>query len=154
MKTPTDVPVIHENSPRPYTQLNSGTVVLNPSADLDTAIENFMKTSPLLKTWTFPDQDLLSAFFYGKWKVLPWYYNSLITLSHIHQPMWRDDEIRCLHYIGYKKPWAGRKSAGGWEPYQNYIDWWWKAFDGLESEIKDSDPETWRLMNENTTPDG
>jgi lipopolysaccharide biosynthesis glycosyltransferase len=111
-----------------------------------------MHTSPLLKTWTFPDQDLLSAFFEGKWKPLAWYYNALITLSRIHKPLWDDNEIRCLHYIGRKKPWTGRQAAE--EQYQRFFDWWWTAFDEMEKEVKERNPEGWALIEKNVTPQG
>jgi hypothetical protein len=152
VKHPKQVPAIESSSPRPYSLLNSGTVVLNPSAELDAEIEEFMHTSPLLPTWTFPDQDLLSAFFAGRWRPLAWYYNALITLSQVHKPLWADDEVRCLHYIGLKKPWAGRKAADA--RYQRLVDWWWVTFDNLEQDLKERDAATWELIARNTTPQG
>jgi lipopolysaccharide biosynthesis glycosyltransferase len=149
VKHPTQVPEITPASPRPYNLLNSGTVVLNPSAELDAQIGEFMHTSPLLSTWTFPDQDLLSAFFNGQWRPLAWFYNALITLSHVHKPLWADDEVRCLHYIGLKKPWAGRQATDA--HFQHYVDWWWATFDRLEQDLKERDPETWELIARNTS---
>jgi lipopolysaccharide biosynthesis glycosyltransferase len=146
------VPVVEEASPRPYTLLNSGTVVLSPSVELDAAIEEFMQTSPLVRSFTFPDQDLLSAFFAGHWRPLPWYYNALLTLSHIHKPLWADAEVRCLHYIGRKKPWQGRTAAEA--QYQIYNDWWWETFDRVMHNLKQRDPESWKLMARWTTPQG
>jgi lipopolysaccharide biosynthesis glycosyltransferase len=141
---PMQVPVIEEGSPRPYTQLNSGTVVLTPSVELDAALEEFMHTSPLVPSFMFADQDLLTAFFVGRWRPLPWYYNALLWLSYVHKPLWADAEIRCLHYIGRKKPWHGRVAA---EPQcQAYIDWWWAALDRLEDDLKQRDPESWKLV--------
>jgi len=57
---------ITHDSPRPYSQLNSGLVVLNPSTELAQAVYNHLDTSPLVPIWSFPDQDLLSDFFQRK----------------------------------------------------------------------------------------
>ncbi|KAJ4486271.1 glycosyltransferase family 8 protein [Lentinula aciculospora] len=106
------------DSPRPYGQLNSGTVVLNPSPGLGRAI------------LCISDQDLLSAFFKGKWKPLPWYYNALKTLRVIHPQLWSDDEIRCLHYILKDKPWEARMPVVP-GPYDEVHGWWWSDFDRM-----------------------
>jgi Glycosyl transferase family 8 len=96
---------IQPSSPRPHTLLNSGLVILTPSATLAQSIVDFLRTSPLVPTFTFPDQDLLAAFFRGRWKPLPWVYNALKTLRATHQNLWHDEEVRCLHYIFPEKPW-------------------------------------------------
>ncbi|KAJ3890285.1 nucleotide-diphospho-sugar transferase [Lentinula edodes] len=118
-------------SPRPYGQLNSGTVVLNPSPALGEAIVHFLNTENL-ETFAFPDQDLLTSFFKGKWKPLPWYYNALKTLRVIHPQLWRDDEIRCLHYILKDKPWEARTPVVP-GPFDEVHEWWWNDFDRMAS---------------------
>lgn len=143
----TSPPVITESSPRPYTLLNSGTVVLNPSRKLFDAITDFLYTSPLVPTFSFPDQDLLSAFFRGKWKPLPWCYNALKTLRVIHKPMWRDEEIRCLHYILSDKPWLIPPGAGG--DYEVVNQWWWDRFEKLREGMEPTDSEGWKLVTSN-----
>jgi lipopolysaccharide biosynthesis glycosyltransferase len=95
-------------SPRPHSQLNSGTVVVNPSKDIAEAVYHYLKTSDKVPTFAFPDQDLLSAFFEGKWRPIPWYYNALKALRHVHPKEWSDDEVRCVHYIFPEKPWQRR----------------------------------------------
>src|SRR5262249_38225830 len=90
---------------RTYTLLNSGTVVLTPSKELMETIEMHLLTSPNVSKYSFPDQDLLADVFHGKWKALPYCYNALKTLRVIHPGLWRDEEIRCLHYIFADKPW-------------------------------------------------
>lgn len=123
-------------SPRPYGLLNSGTVVLNPSPTLGQAIIHYLDTENL-ETFAFVDQDLLAAFFKGKWKPLPWYYNALKSLRTIHSQLWRDDEIRCLHYIMKDKPWESRKPLPG--PYADVHVWWWNEFDSMVEEL---DPDS------------
>jgi lipopolysaccharide biosynthesis glycosyltransferase len=150
---PTQVPTYTDSSPRPYKLLNSGTVVLTPSKTTDAALERFFlhRNAKQIEKYTFRDQDLLADWFAGRWKPLPWYYNALITLSHAHKPIWEDSEVRCLHYIGYRKPWAGRKAGDA--KYQRFVDWWWTIFDGLEEELSDY-PADWELLLRNTTPSG
>ncbi|KAH9982434.1 glycosyltransferase family 8 protein [Lactifluus volemus] len=129
---------IEPSSPRPYTLLNSGLVVITPSAALAGSIVHFLRTSPLVPTFSFPDQDLLATFFQGRWKPLPWVYNALKTLRVIHKNLWRDEEVRCLHYILPDKPWKAR--------VQEEMDrWWWERFDRLIDELGD-DPETRKLL--------
>ncbi|KAJ4001048.1 nucleotide-diphospho-sugar transferase [Lentinula boryana] len=126
-------PALTPTSPRPYGQLNSGTVVLSPSPALGEAIIHYLNTENL-ESFAFPDQDLLSAFFKGNWKPLPWYYNALKTLRVIHPQLWSDDEIRCLHYILKDKPWEARiPIVSG--PFDEVHEWWWKEFDRLASEL-------------------
>ncbi|KAE9410993.1 nucleotide-diphospho-sugar transferase [Gymnopus androsaceus JB14] len=127
-------------SPRPYGQLNSGTVVLNPSPALGQAIVHYLNTENL-ESFAFPDQDLLTAFFKGKWKPLPWYYNALKPLRLVHSQMWRDDEVRCLHYIFKDKPWETRTPVPG--PYEEVHVWWWKEFDSMMEEL---DPDSGALV--------
>jgi lipopolysaccharide biosynthesis glycosyltransferase len=150
VKKPTQVPVITEASPRPYRLLNSGTVVLTPSEVTDKALEKFLRGgSKQIKKYTFPDQDLLADWFAGHWKPLSWYYNSLLTLSYVHEQLWEDSEVRCLHYIGRKKPWAGRTAAE--KQCQRFIDWWWTIFDSLEEDFRDH-PADWQVLARITTP--
>ncbi|KAH7909110.1 glycosyltransferase family 8 protein [Hygrophoropsis aurantiaca] len=142
----TSPPVITESSPRPYTQLNSGLVVLNPSVALGEAVVNHLFTSPLVSTWSFPDQDLLSDLFKGKWKPLPWCYNALKTLMVIHKPIWRDDEIRCLHYILADKPWQARVGLDSSGDYAKSHRWWWDKLEVLGDEMKQTDIDGWKLV--------
>ena len=140
---------IQPSSPRPYALLNSGLVVLTPSATLARSIVDFLRTSSLVPTFTFPDQDLLAAFFRGRWKPLPWVYNALKTLRVTHKNLWRDDEVRCLHYIFPEKPWKARVRKGdGVDDLKEMDLWWWERFDVLVGELKD-DPETRELLLEN-----
>jgi len=145
---PTDPPPrAVEGTPRPYTQLNSGTVVLNPSTELAEAIVHFLKTDARIPGFTFPDQDLLTIFFRGKWTPLSWFYNALKTLRYIHPDMWSDDEVRCLHYILPDKPWQSRVTSPESEKQLGVMNrWWWEQFDQLGEEMKYMDAEGWKLV--------
>jgi lipopolysaccharide biosynthesis glycosyltransferase len=138
-------PQITQQSPRPYGLLNSGCVVLNPSEELFKSLEHYLASSPDVVQFLFPDQDLLAAFFKGRWKPLPYIYNALKTLRVIHSPLWQDEEIRCLHYILSQKPWQGRQTG---DEYQELNEWWWQRYDALEKEMHITDPSGWKLVDQ------
>ncbi|KAF8078497.1 glycosyltransferase family 8 protein [Lyophyllum atratum] len=143
-------PVATDSTPRPYGQLNSGTVVLNPSEQLAKAIVDFLLTSDEIAEFSFPDQDLLTAFFKGKWKPIPWYYNALRTLRYVHPDEWSDDEVRCLHYILPDKPWQSRITPSESEAQLGEMNrWWWGQFDKLGEEVQSADPQGWQLLLSN-----
>lgn len=107
---------------------------------------DFLRTSPLVPTFSFPDQDLLAAFFQGRWKPLPWVYNALKMLRVIHKNIWRDEEVRCLHYILSDKPWNVRvQESDTVDDLAEMGRWWWERFDGLIEELGD-DSETQELL--------
>jgi Glycosyl transferase family 8 len=140
-------PAVTVNSPRPYSLLNSGTVVLNPSRTLAAGITRFLCTSDKISEWNFPDQDLLSEFFKGKWKPIPWYFNALRSLRNVHPRLWRTNEIRCLHYIFADKPWMSRITPPGLEKGIEVMNrWWWDRFDALGETMRKTDPEGWKIV--------
>jgi lipopolysaccharide biosynthesis glycosyltransferase len=140
-------PPITENSPRPYGQLNSGTVVLSPSESLAEGLVKHLESSPRVAEWKFPDQDLLSEYFKGKWKPLSWYYNALRSLRNSHPAMWCNNEIRCLHYIFADKPWQSRITAQGTEKGFDVMNkWWWDRFDELGKTLAIADPKGWEFV--------
>ncbi|KAH9835701.1 nucleotide-diphospho-sugar transferase [Rhodofomes roseus] len=142
----TSPPKIADTSPRPYFLLNSGTVVLNPSPALFDSIQDFLFTTDI-SGFKFPDQDLLAAYFKGRWQPLPWCYNALKTLRYIHPTMWRDDEVRCLHYILAEKPWQVCPGAAG--EYEEPNQWWRTAYERLRAEMQTTDSAGWALVSAN-----
>ncbi|KAJ1301035.1 hypothetical protein OPQ81_003456 [Rhizoctonia solani] len=133
-------PQITSESPRPYGLINSGLVVCTPSPRLAGDIESFLKTSPRIHEYAFADQDLISDFFTGRWKPLPYIYNALKTSRFTHPSMWRDDEVKCVHYV-LDKPWMERPT---WEndvadAVRITHSWWWEALERLERRIKRDD---------------
>ncbi|CAA7266558.1 unnamed protein product [Cyclocybe aegerita] len=148
VKHPTEPPPsITENSPRPYTQLNSGTVVLSPSMKLAADVMQYLFTCDRISEWKFPDQDLLSSFFQGRWRPISWYYNALRSLHSVHPIIWSEGEIRCLHYIFADKPWQSRITPPASEEGFDVMDrWWWERFDELGNIMSRSDPRGWELV--------
>nr|GAT58979.1 glycosyltransferase family 8 protein [Mycena chlorophos] len=133
VQSPTATPPKPSQNPRPYGQLNSGTVVLQPSRALAQQLYKFLATDERVASFTFPDQDLLTAFFDGKWTALPWYYNALKTLRVIHASMWDDEVARIVHYILADKPWKSRKAQ---TPEVEMVDsWWWAQYERLSQRL-------------------
>ncbi|KAF8539876.1 nucleotide-diphospho-sugar transferase [Trichophaea hybrida] len=62
---------------RTHTLLNSSLVVFTPSMAVLASMLQFLYTSPLVPTFSFPDQDFLAHFFAGLWKPLGWQYNAI-----------------------------------------------------------------------------
>ena len=106
----------------------------------------FMFTSPPAPSSLFDDQDILAVFYKGRWKPLPWCYNALKTLRRIHQPLWRDEEVRCLHYILGVKPWQ-TKVVDEWE--REMHQWWWDRYNLLVDRLSRGDEMTLELVKAN-----
>ena len=85
----------------------------------------------------FPDQDFLAEFFRGKWQAVGYQYNALKTMRYWHPEMWRDEEIRNLHYI-VDKPWSKRVGDDGIAGYLGRDgathQWWWDEYENWENE--------------------
>ncbi|KAI5809075.1 nucleotide-diphospho-sugar transferase, partial [Peziza echinospora] len=125
---PTPVPThpLPDKRLRAYTLLNSGLVIFTPTSNLFENMMNYLSTTPLLKTFIFPDQDFLAAFFINRWRPIGWQYNAIKTLRYEHSQVWRDDEVRNCHYI-VDKPWKvgrTRKVDEGKDALTH--GWWWE----------------------------
>ena len=119
--------------------------MLDTSTDIADDIGRYLQTSDRVATFGFTDQDLLAAYFEGRWKVLPWCYNALKTLREVHKSLWRDDEVRCLHYILHDKPWDTPRGTAGEYEVQNV--WWWDRYDKLGEDMRVSHPEGWDVVD-------
>ncbi|KOS23115.1 Uncharacterized protein ESCO_003522 [Escovopsis weberi] len=104
--------------------LNSGLLVLRPSAALYAQITAYMDLHAA--EFTFPDQDLLSRLFRGRWRPLPYVYNALKTMraDAVHAPIWRDDRVKNVHYILHPKPWDEIDGDGVWRGQDELHRWW------------------------------
>ena len=79
--------------------LNSGMVVLKPRKETMDHIIHFLDTSPTVAEAKFADQDVIAEAFRGRWRPLPWWTNALKTERAVHQDVWRDQEVRLIHYM-------------------------------------------------------
>lgn len=101
---------------------NGGLQVVNPSKTLYNLILERM-TSSAIESYEFADQSLLGDLFHGRWVALPYTYNALKTLPNIHSPIWRDHEVKNIHYILSPKPWDEKQGEESQETHK----WWIKA---------------------------
>ena len=112
---------------------NGGLQVVNPSKSLYDLIMERMTTSSAIESYEFADQSLLSDLFHGRWVALPYIYNALKTLrwKEVHAPIWRDDEVKNIHYILSPKPWD---EIPGEESNKSHQWWWTYNHERLEKE--------------------
>jgi len=115
-----------------YHLLNSGLVVLHPSKKTFGEIEHFLQTSPTVDKMDFPDQDMLAEFYYNRWMALGWQYNALKTMKDWHAPLWRDEEVKNVHYI-VEKPWERFPIPGDY--CEETESWWWTAWSEWEKTV-------------------
>ena len=117
--------------PHTYALLNGGVFLYHPSESLWKAMHHHFLTSPELSTFQFPDQDFLASFFCGRWRPLPWKYNALKTMRQWHTNIWRDEEVKGLHYI-VDKPWDKRVASDGIAGHLGRDGathtWWWNIW--------------------------
>ncbi|KAL8997221.1 MAG: hypothetical protein Q9188_006386, partial [Gyalolechia gomerana] len=99
LETATPVPA-NARPPDTYALLNSGFFVYHPSSALwDDMLRYFRSNAQLLATFQFPDQDFLAHYFRARWMPLSWKFNALKTMENWHRNLWRDEEVKGLHYI-------------------------------------------------------
>lgn len=112
--------------------MNGGLQVVNPSRAIYSQILDYLN-SPAAAKLEFADQSLLSDLYKGRWVPLPYVYNALKTLrwEGVHKEIWRDEEVKNVHYILSPKPWdeyevveGGRKSTSMDESHR-----WWQEMD-------------------------
>lgn len=105
---------------------------MRPSLSTFTQIQEFLDTPSKVDSYTFPDQELLSEAFRGRWVPLPYVYNALKTMrpGDVHGAIWRDEEVRNVHFIFGVKPWQEKPPV---KPLAEDGDgdvltwWWWEA---------------------------
>lgn len=102
--------------------MNSGLLVVNPSKAIFKQVLQVLD-SDQVTNMSFPDQDLLLAIFADRWVPLPYVYNALKTLrmSNVHGQIWRDEEVKNVHYILTPKPWDAGDEDFALDPT---IQWW------------------------------
>lgn len=139
------------SSPRTHKLINSGLVVLRPSSAVLASMMDVINTDARVASYRFPDQDFL-ADWYGdrsRLRILPWCYNALKKLRVVHPAIWRDAEVRNVHYI-LDKPWNLGRPGGQANPHDpDHVThtWWWEAFDHLRDEKNHNDPHPHGLFH-------
>ncbi|KAF8545498.1 nucleotide-diphospho-sugar transferase [Trichophaea hybrida] len=111
--------------------LNGGLQVVNPNMGLYNKILKTIQTPDKTVDYAFSDQSLLSDIFKGRWVPLSYKYNALKTLRWCHNHIWRDDEVKNVHYILTPKPWDQRESE---DPTH---EWWWESNNKRHKEEKE-----------------
>lgn len=114
---------------------NGGLQVVNPSKAVFDSISKRMANSDSVGDYDFADQSLLSDLFGGRWVALPYTYNALKTMAwkETHAVIWRDKEIKNIHYLLSPKPWDEKP---GEERYENHKWWWQHNLERLAEEKK------------------
>jgi alpha-N-acetylglucosamine transferase len=116
--------------------LNSGLLVVVPSPEVHAKITEAMLDDGIAE-YIFPDQELLSVSFKGRWAPLPYIYNALKTLrnENVHGAIWRDDKVKNVHYILSPKPWETKTREGVTE---ETVLWWWDINDERVGEEREN----------------
>jgi lipopolysaccharide biosynthesis glycosyltransferase len=101
---------------------NGGLQVVNPSLATYNLILAQLSNETSM-AYDFADQSLLSDVFNGRWVTLPYVYNALKTLRSegVHSEIWRDDQVKNVHYILSPKPWEEKEG----ESTSEIHGWWW-----------------------------
>ncbi|TKA28903.1 hypothetical protein B0A50_03314 [Salinomyces thailandicus] len=110
--------------------LNGGMFLYHPSKELWDDMMREFNHSEKLGSYKFPDQDFLADYFRNRWMGLGWQFNALKTMRYWHENIWRDEEVRCLHYI-VDKPWTMRVVDGvaGYRGQDGETHtWWWRQY--------------------------
>ncbi|KAJ5288968.1 hypothetical protein N7478_001998 [Penicillium angulare] len=115
--------------------LNSGVLVITPSEKAYSEITSALQDTARIEGYSFPDQDLLSDVFKGRWVAIPYVYNALKTLrwETVHADIWRDEEVKAVHYIFAQKPWQEDiQPSDTLENIEEPSRWWWEANRGRQ----------------------
>ncbi|KAF1918351.1 glycosyl transferase family protein-like protein [Ampelomyces quisqualis] len=100
---------------------NGGLQVVNPSAAVYELILERL-SHPETMDYDFADQSLLADLFHGRWVALPYTYNALKTMrTSAHSVLWRDDEVKNVHFLLSPKPWDEEQGKCS----QEIHEWWW-----------------------------
>lgn len=106
---------------------NGGLQVVNPSKGIYDKILDTLQNGDLTASYDFADQSLLGERFSGRWITIPYIYNALKTMRSkgVHDAIWRDDEVKNIHYILSPKPWDETEETASNESHL----WWIKLND-------------------------
>lgn len=119
------------------TMPNGGLQVVIPSAEVYNQISSALEEEKT-SAYDFSDQSLLGDVFNGRWVPLPYIYNALKTLrwKGVHDPIWRDDRVKNVHYILSPKPWDETEDDMKKPDRDGSNQWWWDVHRRRLSEEK------------------
>jgi hypothetical protein len=105
--------------------MNGGLQVVNPSSEIYNLIVSYLNSEAVVDL-EFADQSLLSELFKNRWVPLPYVYNALKTMrwKGVHDTIWRDDEVKNVHYILAPKPWDELDEEGESKSQDETHHWW------------------------------
>ncbi|KAK3718488.1 hypothetical protein LTR37_004992 [Vermiconidia calcicola] len=108
------------------TMPNGGLQVVVPCPEVYEKISNALQDEKTM-SYDFSDQSLLGDVFHGRWVALPYVYNALKTLrwKGVHDPIWRDDRVKNIHYILSPKPWDENEADKKKQERDGSNQWWW-----------------------------
>lgn len=103
--------------------LNGGMQMICPKEEVFQDILSIVHSEEAA-SYAFAEQTLLSKYFDGKWIPLSYKYNALKTLRWCHTDVWKDEDVKIVHYILTPKPWDDTR-----ESKEETHKWWWKIED-------------------------
>ncbi|KAJ6784667.1 hypothetical protein PWT90_00410 [Aphanocladium album] len=121
---------------REVAMMNGGLAVLRPSKVLYEQIVNKIERDG--RDMYFPDQEVVSELWRDRWVALPYVYNALKTMRRrgVHDAIWRDDEVKNIHYILSPKPWDEVDEQGNFTGEDETHGWWVAANQKRKAEEK------------------
>jgi lipopolysaccharide biosynthesis glycosyltransferase len=125
-------------------------VILEPSKAQYDALIHAMNTHPDVPKMLFFDQDLLAVVYRGRWTPLPYTYNALKPMRECHADLWRDEDVKVLHYI-LAKPWKSRTYRN--DVVESTHRLWWEFYAEVEREWTETfDEDKKRLWRDVVVP--
>ncbi len=117
----------HTSEPeRTDSYLNGGFLVVTPDEAVFDDMVRRLGALDDLSRFPFAEQDFLNEVYADRWVPLPYVYNALKTLPFQHPGLWRDDEVKNIHYI-IDKPWDAAPDPD--DRYFPLTTLWWDVAD-------------------------
>ena len=124
--------------------------MLHPSRTEYEHLLHALATEPSVPDMVFYDQDLLALTHRLRWDPLPYVYNGLKTLRECHADLWKDEDVKIVHYI-LQKPWKSRTVESDLAGATHR--WWWAAYEDMEKRwLASSDARKVQLFKEVVQP--
>jgi len=83
--------------------------------------------------------------FEKRWVPLAYVYNGLVNVRRAHGTLWKNGQVKNVHYIDPVKPW--KLGAEDEKRDDVVIQWWWVTFRRLEEEMKKDAPKDLDMLN-------